>query len=129
MIFSENRISSPIVVEDMLFGIMLLTQPFEQGRYVHLVGLVVAGERVHHDVDAGAEREFALARLAVHHWQHRLAVRTRRPGTREVIGGDDDRGYAIAAARRPAEPLFVDGRWQSLDPKLAAVEASGEVAQ
>src|SRR6516162_5866344 len=41
----------------------LLSQPFEQRRNVDLVGLVVAGERVHHDVDAGAEREFALARL------------------------------------------------------------------
>ena len=38
-----------------------LSQPFEQRRNVDLVGLVVAGERVHHDVDAGAEREFALA--------------------------------------------------------------------
>jgi hypothetical protein len=28
---------------------------------MHLVGLVVAGERVHHDIDAGAEGEFALA--------------------------------------------------------------------
>src|SRR5262245_40820938 len=40
-----------------------LSQPFEQRRNVDLVGLVVAGERVHHDVDAGAECEFALARL------------------------------------------------------------------
>src|SRR5262245_63946312 len=35
----------------------LLSQPFEQRRNVDLVGLVVAGERVHHDVDTGAERE------------------------------------------------------------------------
>jgi hypothetical protein len=34
----------------------LLSQPFQQRRDVDLVGLVVAGERVHHDVDAGAER-------------------------------------------------------------------------
>ena len=38
----------------------LLSQPLKQRRHVHLVGLVVAGQRVHHDVDAGAEREFAL---------------------------------------------------------------------
>jgi hypothetical protein len=31
-----------------------LPQPFEQGRHVHLVGFVVAGQHVHHDVDAGA---------------------------------------------------------------------------
>ncbi len=34
---------------------LLLSQPFEQRRHVHLIGLVVAGQRVHHDVDAGAE--------------------------------------------------------------------------
>ena len=34
---------------------MLLPQPFEQHRHVHLVGLVVAGQHVHHDVDAGAQ--------------------------------------------------------------------------
>src|SRR5262249_17000016 len=41
-------------------GVVSLSQPFEQRRNVDLVGLVVAGERVHHDVDAGAESEFAL---------------------------------------------------------------------
>ena len=38
-----------------------LAEPFEQGGHVHLVGLVVAGQRVHHDVDAGAEGHLALA--------------------------------------------------------------------
>ena len=42
----------------------LLPQAFDEGRHVDLIGLVVAGQRVHHDVDAGAEGEFALARLA-----------------------------------------------------------------
>src|SRR5665811_2174352 len=32
----------------------LLPQPLEQRRDMHLIGLVVAGERVHHDIDAGA---------------------------------------------------------------------------
>ena len=59
--------------------------------HVDLIGLVVAGERVHDDVDAGAERHFALARLAVDHRQHRLAVGARRPGAGKVIGGDKDR--------------------------------------
>src|SRR3954466_13582533 len=40
-----------------------LSQPFQQRRNVDLVGFVVAGERVHHDVDAGAEGKFALARF------------------------------------------------------------------
>ncbi len=62
---------------------LLLPQPFEQRRHVDLVGLVVAGQRVHHDVDAGAEGEFALARLARHHRQHRLAVRRASPRRRQ----------------------------------------------
>ena len=44
--------------------LFLLAQSFQQRRNVDLVGLVVAGQRVHHDVDAGAESKFALARLA-----------------------------------------------------------------
>src|SRR5690349_10932322 len=31
----------------------LLPQSFEQGRNVHLVGFVVAGQGIHHDVDSG----------------------------------------------------------------------------
>src|SRR5215471_6639508 len=67
-----------------------LSQPFEQRRNVDLVGLVVAGERVHHDVDAGAEREFALTRLGGDERQHGLAVLAHRPGAGEIVGGDDD---------------------------------------
>src|SRR4029077_6433466 len=37
-----------------------LPQALEQGRDVPLVGLVVAGQRVHHDVDPRAERHLAL---------------------------------------------------------------------
>ena len=44
--------------------LMLLPEPFEQRRHMHLVGLVVAGQRIHHDVDAGAIGEFALALAA-----------------------------------------------------------------
>src|SRR5205085_11295760 len=63
---------------------MLLPQPFDQGRRVNLVGLVVAGQRVHHDVDAGAEGEFTLPRLARCQRQHRLAVGPDRPGAGEI---------------------------------------------
>ena len=31
---------------------------------VHLVGFVIAGQRVHHEIDAAAQRQFALARAA-----------------------------------------------------------------
>src|SRR6185312_781560 len=36
-------------VNAMPYCMSLLSQPFDQGRRVHLVGLVVAGQRVHHD--------------------------------------------------------------------------------
>ena len=55
---------------------LLLPQPLEQRRHVHLIGLVVAGQRVHHDVDAGAEGQFALARLA----RRPSAASAGRPG-------------------------------------------------
>src|SRR5438132_1093546 len=49
-----------------------LPEPFEQSRNVDLIGLVIAGERIHHNVDAGAEGKFALARLGGNQRQHRL---------------------------------------------------------
>src|SRR5262249_11960340 len=106
-----------------------LPQPLQQRRNVHLVGLVVAGERIHHDIDAGAKCEFALARLGRDERQHGLAVLAHRPGAGEIIRGDDDRGYAVAGARRTARRLVVvDGR-QRFHPQLAGVEAAGEVLQ
>src|ERR1700724_589824 len=79
---------------------ILLSQPFDQCRRVHLIGLVAAGQRVHHDVDAGAESEFALLRLARGERQHRLAVGADRPGAGEIVRGDDDRRDAVTAAGR-----------------------------
>src|SRR3546814_7737251 len=39
-----------------------LIQPLQDEGHVHLVGLVVAGQRVHHEVDAEAIGHLALAR-------------------------------------------------------------------
>src|ERR1700722_7011740 len=107
---------------------LLLPQPLEQRRHVHLIGFVIAGQRVHDDVDAGAERQLALARLAFHHRQHGLAVGPRRPGAGQIVRGDDDGGHAVAAARGASGPVLVDVG-QRLDPQPAGFEASGEVAQ
>ena len=41
-----------------------LAEPLEQRRHMHLVGLVVAGQGVHHEVHARPIGEFALARGA-----------------------------------------------------------------
>src|SRR6266849_1075834 len=109
---------------------ILLAEPLEQRGHVHLIGFVVAGKRVHDDVHSGAKGELALARLARNEWQHRLAVAARRPGAGEVVRGDDDRGYAVAAARRTLRlvVVLVDRRHR-LDPELSGIEAAGEVAQ
>src|SRR5262249_12115352 len=106
-----------------------LSQPFEQRRNVDLVGLVVAGERVHHDVDAGAEREFALARLGGDEREHGLAVLAHRPGAGEIVRRDDDRRYAVAGARRTARRLVVVNGRQRFHPQLAGAEAAGKVLQ
>src|ERR1700680_3901018 len=105
-----------------------LPEPFEQRRHVHLVGLVVAGEYVHHDVDADAEGELALARLAGHERQQRLAVAADGPGAGEVVGRNEDRRHAVTSASGPAF-LSGFGCGQRLDPQRAVGETAGEVAQ
>ena len=61
-----------------------LPEPLQQRRHVHQVGLVVAGQRVHDDVDAGAEGHLALALAAGHDRIERLVAVIARPG-----GGED----------------------------------------
>src|SRR5689334_11410914 len=81
---------------DQLIG--SLPQSLEQGRDVHLIGLVVAGQRVHHDVDAGAERHFALHLAAWHCGIERPVRVVERPGRGEVVRGDDDRAHTVGTA-------------------------------
>src|SRR5579863_5317071 len=108
---------------------LLLPQPLKQRRNMNLVGLVVAGERVHDDIDAGAERELALARFTVHHRQHRLAVRLHCPGSGQIVRSDQNGGHPVAAACRPGLLLLLVFGRECLDPKLPGVEPAGEVAQ
>src|SRR5258706_16021709 len=104
---------------------LLLPEPFDQRRRVHLVGLVVSGQRVHHDVDAGAEGEFALPGLAWSKRQHWLAVGAQRPGAGKIVGGDDNRRDAVSATGRPGCRLVVVIARQRLNPGLARVEPPG----
>ena len=59
-----------------------LAEPLEQGRHMDLVGLVVAGQRIHHEVDAGAIGQLALARTAGRHRDRAGSCRRRRPRRR-----------------------------------------------
>src|SRR4030095_3936100 len=108
---------------------LLLPEPLEQRGDMYLIGLVVAGQRVHDDVDAGAERELALARLARHHWKHWLAILAHGPCSGEIIRGDQDRGYAVARARRPVGLFILVTCRQRLNPELASREPPGKIAQ
>src|SRR5438067_7429987 len=107
----------------------LLPEPFDQRRRMYQVGLVVSGQRVHHDVDAGAEGEFALAQFARRQRQHRLAVRAQRPRAGEIVRGDDDRGDAVAAMRRARSRLVVVLARQGFHPGLARGKTAGKIAQ
>src|SRR6185503_5762009 len=72
-----------------------LSQPFQQGGHVHLVGLVVAGERVHDDVDPGSECHLTLALAAGHDRVERLSALVHRPGGREIVRRDQDGAHAV----------------------------------
>src|ERR1700722_7171784 len=74
---------------------LLLPQSLKQRRHVHLIGFVIAGQRVHDDVDAGAECELALARLALDHRQHGLAVGPCRPGAGPIGRGGEHGGKDV----------------------------------
>src|SRR5688572_27937834 len=89
---------------------MSLAHSLEQGRDVHLVLLVVTGQGVHHDVDAGPERKFALALIARNQRQHRLAVRPQRPGAGKIVRRDHDGGDAVARPRGTVRVFFLVGR-------------------
>src|SRR5215831_14642253 len=104
-----------------------LPKPLQQRRHVHLIGLVVAGEGVHDDIDASAQRHLALTLAARHRRIEVLAALVARPCGGEVVGGDQDRAHAINPARLPT--LVAVARSLRLHPQLPAVPAAGERAQ
>jgi hypothetical protein len=57
---------------------------------MHLVSLVISGQGIHHDIDAGADREFMLAVGAGDGCVERLAIVVFGPGCCVIIGADDD---------------------------------------
>ena len=88
-----------------------------------LVFLVVAGEDVHHEVDAEAVGDFARLLAAIHRQQRPAGLLVDRPGARPVRPADEEAGDAIAA------PRIAVGR-AALDPEPAvepAREALDEV--
>src|SRR5262245_14897629 len=104
-----------------------LPKPLQEGRHMHLIGLVVAGEGVHDDVDAGAQRHLALALAARDGRIEILAPFIAGPRGAEVVGRNQDRTYAIDTTRLPA---LVAVSWSlRLHPQLSAIPAAREGAQ
>lgn len=62
---------------------------------MNLVGFVIAGQHVHHDVDAGAVGIFTLRFIRGHCRQDRDPVGIDGPGAGKIITGDEDRRNAI----------------------------------
>ena len=76
-----------------------MPKPLQQCRHVNQVGLVVAGQCIHDDVDASAERHLALPLPAWHHGIEWPVAVVERPGGGEVVGGDQNR----APSQRPGK--------------------------
>ena len=77
-----------------------MAQPLEQGRDVDLVVFVVAGQRIHHEVDAEAERHLALALAA-----RRAGGRARRP----LSSIAQAPAQSLAPMMTPDTPSFTPG--------------------
>src|SRR5690606_37531645 len=73
---------------------ILLAQPFEEHRHMHLVGFVIAGQHVHHDVYSGPIGEHALERVRRHGRKDRPSSRIDCLCAGEIGGGDQDRTYS-----------------------------------
>ena len=58
---------------------------------MNLIGLVVAGQGVHDEIDPKPESEFPLSSAAGDNREHRTPVDVDRPCRCVVIGSDDDR--------------------------------------
>ena len=57
---------------------------------MHLIGFIIAGQRVDDDVDARAQRQFALTIATGNERIEWTATGIRCPSSREIIRGDDD---------------------------------------
>ena len=65
---------------------------------MNLVRLVVAGQCVHGDVDAGAEGELTLARVWRNGLEQGTEVLVNGPGGGKVVAGNEDGRNAVACA-------------------------------
>ncbi len=84
---------------------------------MNLVGLVVAGQRVHHQVDAEPEGHLALPLTAGNHREKWVLRLIHGPGSSPVVATNNDRRNAV-----------VDPLADTLDPQRAAGPSTRELA-
>src|ERR1700738_5588477 len=93
-------------------------EPLHDVLDVNLVVLVVAGQRMHYEIGADAERQLTLGLAARRHRVETASALVHGPGTGIVVGADDDRGDAV-----------IHPSTARLDPELAALPAARPVGQ
>src|SRR5437870_11441633 len=95
-----------------------------------LVGFVIAGERVHHEIDAPPQRKLMLALAARQKRIEALAIGIVCPARCEIVRGDDYRRDTVARPRR-SRGAIRGSRRQGLDPgrarRVAAEKAVDEI--
>src|SRR3954451_761686 len=83
-----------------------LAEPLKNGGDMHLIGFIVACQRVHHEVDAEAEGLLALRLAAGYDRIKAAALIVDRPGAGIIVGADDHRRDAV-----------IDAVFRRLDPE------------
>ena len=94
-------------------------QPFDDVLGVDLIGFVIAGQRVHDEIDAAPQCELALPTSAGNERKQRTTVGVAGPRCGQIVGDDDDGGDAVASPDRAVDPVVRIRRGQRLDPRLA----------
>src|SRR5258708_12781229 len=72
--------------------ISLFPKPFEQRRHVDLIGFVIPGHSIDHDVDPKANRHLTLLFAARYDCGERVAAFIAGPARRPIITPHDNRG-------------------------------------
>src|SRR5258708_32469840 len=95
---------------------------------MHLIGLIVASKRVHHEIDAEAIGEFALALTARNDVDQRAPLGVDSPRGGPVVAPDNYRRDTVATASRFGPPVGIAWR-KRFDPDFATVPSAGKLAQ
>ena len=85
---------------------------------MHLICLVIAGQRVHDQIDPEPVRHLPLTLAAWDHGKHRHGKLIDRPGRCPAMAADDHRGHAI-----------IDAGFRPVDPNRPSSPSAGKILQ